>query len=96
MSGGGLGRERARGERMGGLIGVTSIVRLCPGATVALAAASYWFLVTITNQLTPLIVGSIELHGFFYILTGINLFSFFYVLFLMPETKVSLLQWVYS
>ena len=45
---------------------------------------------TISQLLIPLIVGSpLQLHGFFYIVTGFNLLGFFFVLVALPETKVS-------
>lgn len=40
------------------------------------------------NQLVLVIVSSIGLHGFFYILTGFYISAFFFVLFAVPETKV--------
>ena len=57
------------------------------GLTVALSAAGYATFNFVANQLTPLILG-FSLPGFFYILTGINLFAFFFVLLALPELKV--------
>ena len=56
---------------------------------MSISTGSYALFTWIANLVTPLIVGSpLQLHGFFYILSAINLFSFFFVLFALPETKV--------
>ena len=58
---------------------------------MGLSSALYYFFSFVMNQLTPLIVGSsLQLHGFFYIVSGFNLFGLFLILFFLPETKVSL------
>lgn len=68
---------------------VTLTIIVTIGLTVALATGWFWLLNVIVNQVTPLIIGSsLQLHGFFYIITGINFTSFFIVLFTLPETKV--------
>ena len=51
--------------------------------------AIYWIGISIVNQITPYIVFYIDLHGFFYILSAINFIAFFFILFILPETKVS-------
>ncbi len=65
------------------------IMRCLLGIAVALSVASYWVSISIFTQLTPLLIGSsLQLHGYFYIITGFDVIGFF-ILFLMPETKVS-------
>ncbi len=58
--------------------------------TSAIANCAYWVVLTLSNQVTPLILGSpLGLFGFLYIVTGVNVFAFFLVLLALPETKVS-------
>lgn len=60
------------------------------GVTVAIASGLYWFFSCVNTQITPLIIGSsLKLHGYFYIISTINCFAFFFVLFTLPETKVT-------
>ena len=59
------------------------------GSGFAVGNVAYWIGVIIVNQTTPFIVFFIKLHGFFYILSGVNFLAFFFVLFILPETKVS-------
>lgn len=60
------------------------------GIAVAIATSSYGFFTFAVNQVAPLIVGSpLRLYGYFYIVAGFNLFGFFFILFNLPETKVS-------
>ena len=59
------------------------------GVTVGIVTGIYWFSSSISNLLTPLIIGSpLQLHGLFYIVSGLNLFGFLLILFAFPETKV--------
>lgn len=54
-----------------------------------MSTCSYWVFTCLVNQSTPLILGSpLELHGFFFIIAGINLFAVVFVTFTLPETKV--------
>ncbi len=61
----------------------------CIGITTAVGGAMYWVVLTLSNQVTPLILGSsLGLFGLFYIIMGVDVFAFFLVLLALPETKV--------
>ena len=59
------------------------------GVAMSIATGTFFLLLTVVNQVTPIIIGSpLKLHGFFYIVTGCNILALFVVLFALPETKV--------
>ena len=66
-------------------------------AAVSLTTAANWIGNFIVAMLTPvLIASSLQIHGTFYILSGALLVAFFFVLFSLPETKVSRLMFYVS
>ena len=58
------------------------------GITTGISTSAYWVSSTLINQITPLILAQLGLSGYFYIITGINMFAFILVLLALPETKV--------
>ena len=59
------------------------------GMTSAISATSFGIFGSISNQLTPIIIGSpLQIHGFLYLIAGENLLAILFVLFALPETKV--------
>ena len=56
---------------------------------MAISGFSYWIFIFLFSQVTPLIIGSpMQVHGFFYLLTAVNLFAVIFTLLSLPETKV--------
>ena len=59
------------------------------GTKIALTTATFWLCSFLATQFVPLIINSVlGVTGFFYILIGINVFSFMIPLLGLPETKV--------
>ena len=59
------------------------------GFAVSLASLSFWVSNLVVAQLTPILLASpLQSHGTFYILAGLNLAGFLFVLLTVPETKV--------
>ncbi len=58
------------------------------GITGGISTSTYWLSTALMNQITPLILVQLGISGYFYIITGINMFAFILVLLALPETKV--------
>lgn len=59
------------------------------GLTFSISCASYGLYGFFATQLTPLLVGSpLQLHGFLYLVSIMNLIAALFVFVAMPETKV--------
>lgn len=69
---------------------IISVLFLFVELTVGLTAGIFWMFNFSINQITPFIICSLQLHGFFYFLVGNCVLMFFFVLFALPETKVSI------
>ena len=59
------------------------------GITVAMSSTGWWGGTIIVSQLFPILLSSVSSYGNLYIITGIGVLLTVYVLFLVPETKVS-------
>ena len=61
------------------------------GVMFSLANLSWWFGNILFAQLTPVLLASpLQTHGTFYLFATAQIVAFFYVLFLIPETKVGM------
>ena len=57
---------------------------------VSITTAANWIGNFVVAMLTPILIASpLHIHGTFYLLSGCLLAAFFFVLFSLPETKVS-------
>jgi len=59
------------------------------GVANSVAISSFYLFTSIVNQFIPYLLGFVQVHGFFYIVAGVNLLSIFFILSSLPETKVS-------
>ena len=61
------------------------------GISTALSYTGMWIGAVVVSQISPiLIVSSLGVHGTYYLMAGVCLVLFFFVLFLIPETKVKI------
>ena len=60
------------------------------GPIIGFNTGAFWICAFVMYQIIPLLLRSLGVSGFMYLMAGANLFAFFFILVALPETKVAI------